>query len=76
MTSSTYLGLAEAVARRDSLPNRDIAPFVLWLAPQLEKATFDWKVVDKWLTARGLESNHADLVVRWRQIVGGTFHYG
>ena len=28
------------------------------------------------LSARGLVSNHADLVVRWRQIVGGTFHYG
>ena len=76
MTSSTYLGIAEAVARRDSLPNGDIAPFVLWLAPQLEKASFDWNVVDKWLDARGLASNHADLVVRWRQLVGGTFHYG
>ena len=55
MTSSTYLGIAESIARRDRLPNGDIAPFVLWLAPQLGNPAFDWAVVDRWLgTAHGI----------------------
>lgn len=76
MTSSTYLGIAESIARRDRLPNGDIAPFVLWLAPQLGNPAFDWAVVDKWLKKRGLEADHADLVAHWRHMVNGTFHYG
>lgn len=76
MISSTYLGIAEGIARRDRLPNADIAPFVLWLAPQLEDPTFDWTTVDRWLTRRGITGNHADLVDRWRAMVEGTFHYG
>lgn len=76
MTSSTYLGIAESVARRDRLPNGDIAPFVLWLAPQLENRDFDWKTVDRWLAKRGLSGDHADLVDHWRSIVDGTYRYG
>ena len=76
MTSALYLGIAEGIARRDRLPNADIAPFVLWLAPQLENATFDWKIVDRWLAKRGLVADHADLVTHWRSHVEGTFRYG
>ncbi len=76
MTSSTFLGIAESIARRDRLPNAEIAKFVLWLAPQLENANFDWKIVDGWLKKRGLASDHADLVVRWRSVIDGTSYYG
>ncbi|MBM3679705.1 MAG: hypothetical protein FJW96_17805 [Actinobacteria bacterium] len=72
MTSSTYLGIAESVARRNRLPNADLAPFVLWLAPQLESPTFDWTIVDRWLAKRGLVADHADLVQHWRGLVEGT----